>query len=191
MADELGLVFKVEGEKDVLNKLGKMSKRIINRKALHLLWGKFLTRWVQKNFETEGQLTGKKWKKLSAQTLLQRRRGSSKILNDTGTHLKNTFSAQADNRKVQVGTPTEFAPIHQFGLTIKAHTIKPKKGKALRFPLVGGGFVFTKKANIPAIKMPARPMLPPEFKLISKDILTIAEQYVNGQPIKPKIGPRI
>ena len=63
------------------NKLG--NRRKVNAQALTIV-----DRWVQKNFQSQGKLAtdGQGWQKLSASTLLQRRKGGGKvsILQDTG-----------------------------------------------------------------------------------------------------------
>ena len=55
-----------------------------------------------------------------------------------------------------IGTNTEYAAIHEFGGTIPAHDIVPKKpGGVLRF-IIDGRVVFAKKVHIGERVMPAR-----------------------------------
>ena len=54
-----------------------------------------------------------------------------------------------------IGTNVEYAGIHEFGGTIPAHDIRPKKGKALRF-MVGGAVIFASRVHMPAVTMPRR-----------------------------------
>lgn len=72
---------------------------------------------ISKNFREEGN-NGDKWAPLSATTLRSRRnknKSTVKILQDTGTHLRSTFTPEISGKSVHVGTPTEFAPAHEYG----------------------------------------------------------------------------
>lgn len=72
---------------------------------------------ISKNFREEGN-NGDKWPTLSEATIRGRRnknKSSIKILQDTGKHLRSTFSPEIDDKSVRVGTPTEFAPAHEYG----------------------------------------------------------------------------
>ena len=54
-----------------------------------------------------------------------------------------------------IGSNVKYAAAHEFGATIPAQTIYPKKGKALRF-MIGSRMVFAKKVNLPERVIPAR-----------------------------------
>lgn len=54
-----------------------------------------------------------------------------------------------------------YAAIHEFGGVIPARFVSPKRKKALRFFLAGGGVAFSKGHTIPAITIPARPYMAP------------------------------
>ena len=155
-----GLVIRIEGDEAVMKKINKIAGRAKARKPLHKLWGAFVLKWTIKNFEQEGKLTGSKWKPLSPITIQKRRRGTrpgrDKILQDTGT-LRKSFVFDADTRRAKIGSPTSYAPPHQFG------------------------------ARFGGLRIPKRPMLPPEFKLIKKNIEGIGLDYVMGRPIRPRI----
>jgi|CXWL01.1.fsa_nt_gi phage gpG-like protein len=67
-----------------------------------------------------------------------------------------------------LGAQAVYARILEEGGTIPAHVVRPRHGKALRFPVSGGaggtaGVAFAKSVRIPAVKMPARPYLRPSF----------------------------
>lgn len=64
--------------------------------------------------------------------------------------------------KVQsdINSNVEYLPVHELGLTIPARTVAPTRAKALRF-VVGGRVVFAKKASIPPVNMPRRPVMQP------------------------------
>ncbi|WP_142850988.1 phage virion morphogenesis protein [Telmatospirillum sp. J64-1] len=63
--------------------------------------------------------------------------------------LMQSITYQAGDGEVSVGTNVVYAAIHQFGGRIEA-----KSGRALTFPLPGGGW-----ATVKAVAMPARPFL--------------------------------
>lgn len=78
----------------------------------------------------------------------ERLNGRPGLIRRTG-RLSNSFVGQVTGRtlgqlRVIYGTNVEYAPIHEFG-----GTIKPKKGKYLRFPTEAGGFAFVKQVTIP------------------------------------------
>lgn len=74
--------------------------------------------------------------------------------------LRNSISLRTDANSARIGSALPHARIHQLGGVIPAHTIRPRTGKALRIPVGGGNFIFRAKANIPAVRIPARPYLP-------------------------------
>jgi phage gpG-like protein len=170
---EGGLTISFEGEEKLLKNLQKLTKKIVNPTPLHKLWGLSVERWVKKNFEQEGKLISPSgWIPLSPVTIKLRRKGKGKafkqraggrpdqILSDTG-RLKASFSSTPTKREVTIfspkaGSSVTYAKIHQFG-----------------------GFVVFQKGGKKA-KIPARPMLPTEFKMIKKDIETIAINYIEA-----------
>jgi len=104
---------------------------------------------VEENFEKEGR---PKWKP-SIRALKQ----GGKTLQDTG-QLASSISSRYDRNSAQVGTNKAYAAVHQFGGGIPALTITPKNAKALKIP-TAQGFIFRKKARLPARNIPARPFL--------------------------------
>jgi len=88
---------------------------------------------------------GVKWKPLAPLTVKARRKGSNSPLTDTGRLLGSISHTISGNQAI-VGTNVFYAKYHQYG--VKA--IKPKKGKALRVPLAGGGAAFIGGSAIPA-----------------------------------------
>lgn len=76
-----------------------------------------LDRWVQKNFASQGgehKNNFGPWKKLSLKTIAGRRKGSSKILQDTG-RLKNSFEFKASSKGAVLFTRVKYAKKHEFG----------------------------------------------------------------------------
>jgi phage gpG-like protein len=121
--------------------------------------GMRLIGWTMRNFQQEG--IERKWKPLSANTVAQRRKGSSKPLQNTG-HLRASWTTSAGNPKVlgdtvSVTSNVKYAPFHEFGT--KPYVIKPKTKKMLAFK-TAGGMRFAKKVNHPGL--PQRKMAPSE-----------------------------
>lgn len=113
-----------------------------------------ILRWVDDNFKREGIEI--KWKPLSPNTVAGRRKGSSKILQDTG-RLKNSFSfeLQPGGGSVRVGTNLEYAKYHHYGT--RPYTIRPVRARVLAFA-IGGGMAFARQVNHPGL--PSRPLIP-------------------------------
>ena len=97
----------------------------------------------QMNFRNSKGPDGKSWEKLSSVTISMRRKGSSKPLVNTGT-LRRSISGRATSNQAIAGTNLIYAPIHQFG-----GTIKPRNKKALKFG----------KNTRTSVTIPARPYL--------------------------------
>src|SRR3990172_2271977 len=96
-----------------------------------------LVRWVDVNFRTGGSLVGG-WAPLRPLTVFGRRKGSAVPLNDTGKKLRQTFTFEATENSVVVGTAERIAEYHQYGTA--PYVILPKKpGGALAFPAPPGG----------------------------------------------------
>lgn len=126
---------------------------------------------TEQNFAAEGR---PRWAALKNPP--DRRRGGS-ILQDTG-QLAASISTDYSASQAVIGSNKEYAAIHQFGGTTKAHTIRPVKGKALAF----GGTV-VRQVNHPGSTIPARPFLPflPDGSLqpeAREEVLDIALQYL-------------
>lgn len=126
----------------------------IDKKQLLSAVGLRILRWVDENFKREGIEV--KWRPLSPNTIAGRRRGSSKVLQDTG-RLKNSFSFQllSGGDSVQVGTNVEYAKHHHYGT--RPYTIRPARARVLAFA-VAGGMAFARQVNHPGL--PSRPLIP-------------------------------
>ena len=115
--------------KQVIGKVGvlkkkfeDLDKKLERRKKMFERVGIQIVKAVHKNFKEEGH-EGKKWEPLKPATIKRRRVGKNKtfknrimILQDTGVHLRNTFTAQSTNQSVRVGTPTKFSKSHEKGI---------------------------------------------------------------------------
>lgn len=134
-----GVTIKVTltGDKEVYNILRRLTRMDADKSVLYDRFGLQVLNWVDKQFQTQGGQGGSPWPRLSPNTIAGRRKGSSRILQDTG-RLKTSFTHRVSGRGVSVGTNVEYAPFHQFG-TKGPYEIKPKNAKALAFKMAGGG----------------------------------------------------
>lgn len=111
----------------------KSISRMANKKPLLKDCAEVLVSGTLKRFIDERDPEGKPWAPVP-------RRG--KILSDTAALQKSIDSAVTED-SVMVGTNKEYAITHQEGATIK-----PKKGKYLKFKTPDGGFVSVKEVTI-------------------------------------------
>ena len=137
---------------EVKRNIGEIIGRLEKPKQALKECGLVLLRSIGKNFKTGGRPMRWKTSKRAAAT------GGGKTLVDT-SRLKNSITMKADNTSLTVGTNVKYAAIHQLGGTIPAHTILPKRAKALRWFNGSGNVRFAKKVEIPTITMPKRPFL--------------------------------
>lgn len=70
---------------------------------------------IGKNFDEEASPSGEAWVPLSETTVTQRRKNSSRILQDTGQHLKGSINPEVTPARVRIGPSWKLAPVHQFG----------------------------------------------------------------------------
>jgi phage gpG-like protein len=81
-------------------------------------------------------------------------------------NLRGSITVETDGKKARVGTNLVYARIHDVGGSIKGYTVRPKRGKVLRFQS-GGKTVFARSAKIPPRRMQpykGRGYLTPAFK---------------------------
>ena len=95
--------------KEFDRRMRKIKSNLDDRRSYYLQAGTVADKWIQDNFQKEGTLAVEGgWKKLSAATIAQRRKGrgkgSPKILQDTGA-LKSRWKHQVMARfgKIQSG----------------------------------------------------------------------------------------
>lgn len=107
-----GIVVELD-TRQLVKKLDRV-KRLLNVNGLLKAIGIRQRTWVNENFETEGSSVGG-WQTLAESTIARRRKGSSKVLQDTGT-LKRSFSYKViGTNAVLVGTNIHYAQYHEFG----------------------------------------------------------------------------
>lgn len=119
--------------------LGKAAHKLGNTQALMESVGEALVSGTLKRFDAEQGPDGQKW-----QTSKRAAAQSGKTLTNNG-HLKGSIDKYVTSDKVMVGSNLPYARIHQ-----KGGTIKPRKGKYLKFKGQGGKDVFVKEVTIPA-----------------------------------------
>lgn len=191
----VGIKVDIRGARQVANLMRRVRGLVDdNRQELHLRWGIQTLNWVTRNFAAEGAMTGTPWRKLSPNTIAGRRKGSSRVLQNTA-ELKNSFTLNATLTEVAVGTEKEYALYHEEGT--KPYEILPKKpGGFLAFAHAGGTplkkstylpsaertfskgtpFVFSKGVKHPGL--PIRRMLPKRDEILPT-ILKTTINYLN------------
>ncbi len=190
----VSIQISLTGDKALRDTIQRITQAAGDRTELHRRFGIQLLNWIDRNFRQEGALTGRPWAKLSPNTIAGRRKGSSRILQDTGG-LKSSFTERHDANGVRVGTAKEISLYHQFGT--RPYEIRPKNAKALAFTMAGGGravkaafssintkrtfrkgqkLTFAKFVNHPGLV--ARPMLPTEEQVVPI-LITTARNYLN------------
>lgn len=112
------------------------------RPTLRAIGARLVANTLQR-FEDQRGPDGVPWKR-SRRAVQQ----NGQTLVDTG-RLRTSITFRAADASVEVGTNVVYAAIHQFG-----GTIRPKKGKFLKFRVPGGGF-----RQVRSVTLPARPFI--------------------------------
>ena len=148
--------------------------------------GIVMTRSFALNFKQEGRPSH--WRPLSANTIAGRRKGSSRILQDTGMLRMSTISRTApgniyhlSRNMLKMGSNLKYAVYHQFGT--QPYIIRPRNAKVLRFTVAGTGrsrkrIVFAKVVHHPGL--PARPFVVIQDEDV-KAMREIFRSYVLGE----------
>jgi len=174
----------IDEAKKMLAKVGRrMDTRVVGK-----LIGMGLVEWVDNQFRTEGRQGGKPWKELKPNTIYTRRKGSSRVLQDTG-RLKQSFTGppnpqlkgSGDRLTITVGSSDKKAEWHEEGT--KPYTITPRNRKFLTIPDPGGPVKFKEGAlkgkrgwfsrGVRHPGLPARPMLPTKRQASQVGIRTL------------------
>ena len=98
-----------------LARLASLKEDFSERGALKAI-GMRQLRWINQNFEGEGSLAGG-WKPLAASTIARRRKGSRRILQDTGRLRASfdMFGMRVTSETVTVGSVNTVAEYHEHG----------------------------------------------------------------------------
>lgn len=115
--------------------ISKALGRFRDRKPLMTKIGRIMKTDVQMNFRLSRGPDGERWKPLKLR--------DGKPLRDTG-RLMNSIDFRASSDEAVIGTNVKYAAVQNFGATIK-----PKKGKYLKFK-GPDGWIFAGKVTIPA-----------------------------------------
>ncbi len=132
MAEGIGIKLDIVGAQRVARLMRRLASVATDQKEqLHLRYGIRALNWVARNFAQEGALTGTPWRKLSENTILGRRKQSSRVLQDTG-ELRRSFTIDYSSEQASVGTAKQYALFHEFGTD--PYVIVPKNASVLAFP---------------------------------------------------------
>lgn len=110
-----GFSVTLRGLGKVRNMFARIAKGASHRTELHMRYGIQALRWADKNFRDEGGLTGSPWAKLSPSTIARRRKGSSRVLQDTG-QLRQSYTMKFGEDNATVGTNKFYAVFHEKGV---------------------------------------------------------------------------
>lgn len=147
----------IKGDKALIRKLNRLISNAKDPTAIHKKMALSMIKPVNDQFTQEGKRFNTPWLPLNPKTVKYRRSGSSRILQNTGRHLKKSLNHKGDRRSARVGFSSPLAPYHQFGT-------KSKRGR---------------------LHIPARPMLPEGGnldKVVREVVLPVVERAI-GQLI--------
>ena len=110
---------------------------------------------------------------------------SGQPLRDTG-RLMNSITYRVGKNHVEIGTNVCYAPVHQYGATIKASPGQPGRNRCgvrrgapfLVFRGMGGETILAKE-----VRIPPRPFLPDERGLpptMRRNVLNVINRYLTG-----------
>lgn len=155
-----GLSLKMEIDDEELKKyLKEMERRGENLRPLLKRYSVLMLRSFALNFRSEGR--PRRWKSLAPNTIAGRRKGSKRVLQNTGRlRLSATSKSGSDNvhhmtaDSLRMGTKMRIASYHQYGTN--PYTILPRNKKLLSF-MTTSGRVFARSVRHPGL--PARPFI--------------------------------
>jgi len=105
---------------------------------------------------------------------------SNRALHVRSGTLRSSIRIEIDSAKLEgiVGTNVIYAKIHEFGGTTKAHIIRPRNAKVLRFATAmslktkkATKYAYTMEVKHPGSKIPARPYLHPAYRSAQSEIV--------------------
>ena len=149
MPDGIEMKVSVKGLHQVqrmLRQLGASVARGAGTTSLHARYAIIASQWIDRNFQQEGGLAGG-WRSLKPNTLASRRKGSGRILQNTGL-LRASFLPAWDDKRAVVGSAQKVSLWHEKGTKGSPETpypIRPKKlGGVLAFQVASKSGVRTK-----------------------------------------------
>ena len=114
---------EIIGVKALTSIMSKRRDKLANFKRANAKAVVITEKWIQQNFKQEGAMVGG-WKKLAPSTVAMRRRGSNKILQDTG-RLKNEWKKQWTSKYGLIQASMPYAITHHKGLGVPKRQIIP------------------------------------------------------------------
>lgn len=125
---------RAKGLSTLQRKLNRMARGMANRRPMFTRIGIQIMNEISNTFESESH-EGTPWRQLSPVTIEMRRRGGRvgppKILQDTGK-LRREFVPRVTNVDVKIGTPTSYAPKHEFGEGVPRRQMLPSRERGLK-----------------------------------------------------------
>lgn len=133
----------------------------LNSKAPRIV-GKMGVDHFQENFDQEGFVNNglQPWPARQTDT-------GRKLLTGDTRELRDSIEYQASAREVKWGSDVPYASIHNRGGKTKAHEIRARRGKALKFAGKGGD-IYRRKVNHPGSVIPKRQFIGHSRELIDK-----------------------
>lgn len=104
--------------KEIVNKLNEIKKDFSNLTPFLQIIDIQLRNAIDDNFATEGTSSGEKWKEWSdtyKKWKIKNHKGNDLILNSSAD-LRQSIISEIEGNKLTIGTPMEYAAIHNFGL---------------------------------------------------------------------------
>ena len=117
------VVVDVKGTGEISKRLNRLIRKVDNPAKVLAEIGEFLTENTQERFETMQAPDGTPWEELS-ETTLERKERTDRILTESGT-LAATINYQIANNELAVGSPMEYAAMHQFGGVTASDSMMP------------------------------------------------------------------
>jgi phage gpG-like protein len=110
------LAMQIIGFKGLKRNSDRLFKGVKRQRLLNAALVAEADKWVQRNFQQEGKLAegGKGWKKLEPLTIRARRKGSKRILQDTGT-LRSRWKHLFTSRRAVLQSGVDYAEAHHEG----------------------------------------------------------------------------
>lgn len=112
---------KVSGQQKFLRHMGKIPKKLSNKRGMYLAAVITYERWIKKNFQAQGRNHENSkfhWKPLKESTIKRRRkgkgRGNPKVLRDTG-NLMLRWERTATNQYGRLRSGVKYSSVHENG----------------------------------------------------------------------------
>jgi phage gpG-like protein len=125
----VNIAYKFKGKKRFIDKMTTAHRRMKSTRGLYKAFGIETVKWIMKTFRRGGPPHAK-WPRLSPLTIMGRRSGTKRPLQDTG-HMMRQWSYRATSRQAVIGNPMQIAAWHHEGYRVPP--LKPVRKKVLWF----------------------------------------------------------